>query len=60
MLLLNRKVDQRIRIGHDIQILVVHVGHGKVKLGIVAPEDVAVYREEVYQRIHGMAETNQK
>jgi len=48
MLILTRKKDQSIIIGDDIMINVVYVGEGKVKLGINAPKDVQVNRQEVY------------
>lgn len=47
MLVLERKPDERILIGQDIQILVVSIGNGKVKLGVIAPRSVSVHREEV-------------
>ncbi|HSV31406.1 MAG TPA: carbon storage regulator CsrA [Atribacteraceae bacterium] len=49
MLVISRKTDQAIRIGDTIQIQVVGIGKGKVRLGIVAPSDIPVYREELYQ-----------
>ena len=47
MLVMRRRPGERFRIGDDIEIEVLEVGAGKVKLGIVAPEDVAIVREEV-------------
>ena len=51
MLVLTRHVSDRIRIGDDIEILVVAVRGDKVRLGVKAPADVPVHREEVYQQI---------
>ena len=51
MLVLSRKLDEVIRINDDIKILVVSIQGDKVRLGIEAPKEVSVYREEVYQRI---------
>jgi carbon storage regulator len=51
MLVLTRHVSDRIRIGDDIEILVVAVRENKVRLGVKAPLDVPVHREEVYQAI---------
>ncbi len=52
MLILTRRVGENIRIGDDITVTIVQV-HGKqIKLGIAAPEDVEVHREEIYRRIH--------
>lgn len=50
MLILGRKQGQRIVIGEEITIEVVSIDHGTVRLGVVAPRDVAVDREEVAER----------
>ena len=47
MLVLSRKVGERILLGDKIRITVVRVSGGGVRLGIEAPADVAVVREEV-------------
>ena len=51
MLVLNRKNKERIRINDDIIITILQINGGSVKLGIEAPRDVPVYREELYKRI---------
>jgi carbon storage regulator len=51
MLVLTRKLDETIVIGDDIRITVVEVRHDQVKLGITAPRDIPVHREEVYKEI---------
>ncbi|HMA62447.1 MAG TPA: carbon storage regulator CsrA [bacterium] len=51
MLVLTRKCDESIRIGNNISIKVLETSSGYVKLGIDAPRDIPVHREEVYQRI---------
>ena len=48
MLILSRKQGQRIMIGDDVVITVVEIDRGKVRLGIEAPQQVHVHREEVY------------
>ena len=53
MLVLSRKKDESIVINNDIVITVVEIRGDKVRLGIVAPKDVSVHREEVYEAIHG-------
>jgi carbon storage regulator len=53
MLVLSRKKNESIVINSDIVITVVEVRGDKVRLGIVAPKDVPVHREEVFQAIHG-------
>lgn len=50
MLILSRKKDQRLRIGEDIIITVTRLQGDRVQLGVQAPEDVRILREEVYQR----------
>lgn len=47
MLVLSRKVGERVLLGDNIRITVVRVSGGGVRLGIEAPEDIAVVREEV-------------
>ena len=51
MLVLSRKKDELIRIGEEITVMIVDVRGDKVKLGISAPSNVAVHREEIYQAI---------
>ncbi|UOQ45730.1 carbon storage regulator CsrA [Halobacillus salinarum] len=51
MLILNRKEGESIRIGDDIEVKIVSVEGGQVKLGIDAPRSLDVYREEVYRAI---------
>ncbi len=51
MLVLSRSVNEQIRIGHDIVIMVVDIRGDKVRLGITAPNEVPVHREEIYQAI---------
>ena len=53
MLVLSRKKNESIVINNDIVITIVEIRGDKVRLGIVAPKDVAVHREEVYEAIHG-------
>jgi len=51
MLVLSRKPGESLRVGEDVRITVVSTASGQVRIGIEAPEDVAIYREEVYERI---------
>ena len=51
MLVLTRATDQSIMIGDDIEIVVVAVQGGKVRLGINAPRHVPVHRREIYEII---------
>lgn len=51
MLVLTRRAGERIFVGGDIIITIVDMAPGKVRVGIDAPKDVPIYREEVYERI---------
>jgi len=51
MLVLTRKTEESIRIGNNIVITVLECNNGHTKLGINAPKEVPVHREEVYERI---------
>jgi carbon storage regulator len=51
MLVLSRKTDEKIVVGDDIFVTVIEIRGDKVRLGIQAPSDVAVHRQEVYDAI---------
>ena len=51
MLILTRKVGESVAIGDDIQVSVIEIKGSQVKLGIRAPRDVTVHREEIYLKI---------
>jgi carbon storage regulator len=51
MLVLTRKPGQSIIIGDGIEVQVLSVAGEKVRLGITAPKDVGIYRNEVHERI---------
>jgi carbon storage regulator len=51
MLTLTRGVGESIRIGEDIEVYVVEVRGGTVRLGFKAPREVTIHREEVYRQI---------
>lgn len=51
MLILSRKLSETIMIGDDIKIHVLNVNGNQVRIGIEAPKDVEVHREEIYKRI---------
>lgn len=48
MLTLTRKVGESIRIGDEIQIVVKEIRRNHVRIGIVAPREIKIWREEVY------------
>ncbi len=51
MLVLTRKLGEVIRVGESVTVRVLEVKGGHVRLGVEAPADVRVYREEVYRAI---------
>jgi carbon storage regulator len=51
MLILSRRIGEIIRIGPDVVVTVLGVNGNQVRLGVNAPKDVAVHREEVFERI---------
>jgi carbon storage regulator len=53
MLVLSRKVGQRILVGDQITVTVVRISGGGVRLGIEAPPEMPVIREELHERLEG-------
>ena len=51
MLVLSRKVGESIRIADDIEVMVVEVKQGKVRLGFRCPDQVPILRQEIYDRV---------
>jgi len=51
MLILSRRTDESIVIGDEVTITILSVKGKQVRIGITAPPDVTVHREEIYQRI---------
>ena len=51
MLILSRRTGETICIGDDIEVTVLEVRGNQVRFGINAPREVAVHREEIYERI---------
>lgn len=59
MLILTRKVGESINIGDDITVTILGVQGLQVRLGINAPKNVSVHREEIYKRIQAELAPNQ-
>ena len=51
MLVLTRKIGERINIGNDVVISVIEINRGSVRLGIDAPRQISIFRHEVYEKI---------
>ncbi|MFN9721494.1 MAG: carbon storage regulator CsrA [Planctomycetota bacterium] len=60
MLVLSRQSDETIIIGDNIRVTIVEVRGDKVRIGIDAPRDVAVHRQEIYDAIRREAATDHK
>ena len=58
MLILTRKVGESLLIGDDVSITILNIRGNQVKIGVQAPKDVSVHREEIYQRIHQTTDEN--
>jgi len=52
MLILTRKVDETIKIGDDIEIVIADIRNNRVRVGITAPKDVPVHRSEIWDAIN--------
>lgn len=51
MLILSRRPGERVHIGNEVMLTVLGVKGNQVRIGITAPKDVPVHREEIYERI---------
>ena len=60
MLILTRRVGETLMVGDDVTVTVLGVKGNQVRIGVDAPKDVAVHREEIYQRIQKETEQSEE
>ncbi len=60
MLILTRKVGESIMIGDSVEVKVLGLRAGQIKIGIEAPKDVQVHREEIYERIRAEQDSERR
>ncbi|MGR8948980.1 MAG: carbon storage regulator CsrA [Gammaproteobacteria bacterium] len=60
MLILTRRVGESLMIGDDVNVTVLGIKGNQVRIGVNAPKEVAVHREEIYQRIQEENESSEK
>ena len=51
MLVLTRKAGETVMVGNSIRVIIIETSPGVVRLGFEAPDDVSIYREEIYEQI---------
>jgi carbon storage regulator len=59
MLILTRKVGERVMIGDQISFTVLSVKGNQVRIGVTAPADISIHREEIYDRVQAERESVQ-
>jgi carbon storage regulator len=59
MLILTRRVGETLKVGNDVDVTVLGVKGNQIRIGIKAPKNVAVHREEIFDRIQREAELAQ-
>ena len=57
MLILSRKADESLIIGDEVKLTILSIKGKQVRIGITAPDNISVHREEVYQKIKNEEES---
>ena len=60
MLILTRRVGETLKVGNDVDVTVLGVKGNQIRIGIKAPKNIAVHREEIFDRIQREAELAQR
>ena len=60
MLILTRRVGETLMIGDNVSVTVLRVKGNQVRLGVNAPKDVSVHREEIFERIKQESDESEK
>jgi carbon storage regulator len=60
MLILTRRVGETLNIGNDVTVTVLGIKGNQIRLGVSAPKDVPVHREEIYRRIQAEETSGQR
>ena len=60
MLVLTRKTKESVVINDVIKVTVVEIRGEKVRLGIDAPREISVHREEIYEQLHGISDSKRQ